>query len=117
MVVTVPGVGLDLRALDDVRDHERHQRRSAPIRHDCEPQPACVRLSLVVRLAMDLALATTHLDRADHDRLVVDALTLAARRAADEALVDLDGELCPDGISLGTDHASAELVEHCERFH
>ena len=42
------------------------------------------------------------------------ALALAARLAAHVALVNLNWVLTADGIALGEDHASAELVEDLE---
>jgi hypothetical protein len=57
----------------------------------------------------------TDFNRADHERLVMDALAFAARRTADERLVNLDRPFRADLIAIRANHAATELVKHRER--
>lgn len=127
VLVTVPregrvalvGVGNDhLRRRIDLRLHESHARLGRAIGDDREPQATGVtsttaRLSFAV-LALGLRDALADFDRADHDDLIGDAASLAARASADVGLIDFDVQPRADLAARGR-HTAAQLVENLER--
>ena len=83
----------------------------APVGHTAKPQPPRIDAA---RVLLAVVRSRPNLNGADHNRLVVSAATFAACLAADEAFVNLDRMLAADGVALGANHTSAELVEYLE---
>ena len=107
--VASPAIGAQRGAHRNVVFDKADKRIGATIGHHAKPQSSCINAASVL-----LAVIRTrpNLYSADHDRLVMDPATFAARLAADHAFVDLDGILTANGVALWADHASAELVEY-----
>jgi hypothetical protein len=107
--VASPSVGAEDGADRNVLFDKAGKRISTAVRHDAEPQPSRIDSASVL---LTVVRARPNLYSADHDRLVMGTATLAACLAADQAFINFDRMLATNGIALGADHASAELVEY-----
>jgi hypothetical protein len=85
------------------------ERVGAPVGHDAEPQSSCIDAALVL---LAVVLMGPNFDGADHDGLVMDTATFAARLAADQALVDFYRVFVANGVTLGANHAGAEFMQN-----
>src|SRR5437588_459851 len=83
--------------------------RGTPVGHDTQPQSSRIDAASVL---FAVIVTRSDLNSADHDRFVMGAAPLATRLAADHAFVDFDRMLATDCITLGANHAGAELVEY-----
>src|SRR5712692_1642260 len=129
VAVASPAVSTDDRARRDVLPHEANKRIGASPRNErlawvseglenprlsryyLEPQPSSVDTPFVF-LTVFTPLA--HFNSANDGSLVVRTAPLAARAPAHVALVDFDGMLTTNWVTLWAHHASAELVEDLE---
>lgn len=104
-----PSIRAQDRAKRDVVFDKAGKSLSAPVRNDAKPQPSGIDAASVF---LAVILTRPNLDSANDDGFVMCPATFAARLAAYHALIDLDRMLAANGITLGTNHPGAELVEY-----
>lgn len=107
--VSCPAIGAQRGTKRDVVFDKAGKRIGAAIGHDTKPQAP--RIGSASEL-LAIFFTGPNLDSANDDGLVMRAATFTARLAADHAFIDLDRMLAADGVTLGANHASAELVEY-----
>jgi hypothetical protein len=104
-----PSIGAHGSARRDVSFDKARKRVSASVGHDAKPQPPGIDAASGL---LAVILARTNLNRTDHDGLVMNAVSFAARLAADHALINLDRMLAANGVPFRPNHTGAELVEY-----
>lgn len=121
-VIALIPVRRDARPLGDVLGNEAGHMVGALVLDNAQAKPTRVDKFLgrdaalvsnrPLRGAVVGVLTGADLDGPNDRDLVVNAVPLAARSAADKALVDLYGVLPADGVTVGTDHPGAQFVKH-----
>ena len=113
-LVAVPGVRDDHAAGVDGSLYEAAQGLGSAIRDDLQAQASRV-ASAPADLPAFLGRSLAHFHGCRHKRLVMDASTFAARRAADPCLINLDviGRAgLADAVPIRSHHTGAELVQN-----
>ncbi len=113
IVVATPSVGAHHGALDDVLLHEPRERLGTAVWHETQAQPSCIDGSVGL-FAMNAERLKADFDGASNRRFMVDATALAFGTPTHQRFIHLDGPICANPVSVGANHASAELVEHLE---
>ena len=107
-----PIVGDDRRTRSNGALDKAAERFRAAVWHDSESDTSGVATALPL-IELGSRLALSHFNGAGDKKLVVNALALAARAAADPGFVDFDmvAGLAADAVLIRPNHTSAELVE------
>jgi len=109
--IACPSISAHDSSKRDILFDKAGKHFGAPIGNNAEPQPPCIDASSVL---LAILLARPNLNGADDKSFMMNTASLAARLAADKAFVNFYWMLSANLITLGTDHASAQLVENLE---
>jgi hypothetical protein len=107
--VASPSIGAQDGAARYVVFDKADKRIGAAVGHDTKPQSSRINAASVL---LAIVCARANLYGADHDGLVMNAASLAASLAADQAFVDFDRMLSADGVAFRANHTRAKLVEY-----
>jgi hypothetical protein len=116
-VITTPSVSANDGTGRYIVLHESGQSitiapRNIGVRDNTKPETASV---ISPTLSVVFIGSRPNLDGANYGRLMVNSLSLAARPAANAALIYLDGVWQADRVAIWPHHTGAELMKHGER--
>jgi len=113
IVVAAPSVGAHHGALDYALLHEPCERFGPAVWHETQAQPSCVNGSVGL-FAINAERPRANFDGTSNHRFMMDATSFALGAPPHQRFIHLDWPICANPVSVGANHASAELVEHLE---
>jgi hypothetical protein len=107
--VASPAIGAEDGAARNVVFDEAGKRGCTAVWYNTKPQSSRIDAASVL---LAVILTRPNLYSADHDRFVMGSAPFSSRLASDHAFINFDRMLTANGITLGANHAGAELMEY-----